>query len=443
MSALPSNANKNTANDRFKGGKNFVVVVFVLISLVAMFDLPKIIIWNLNISLSVFYPSFPHLAPFCMIILYYNMLVRSGSKSATITIATSDVLMLTTISTLLLLEILHSAATGKFDAVVVLSYFWIFFFMLLLCTFDYFRNYEYIISIITIFVITALSALQVVSYLNIGYSELIPKYQYGYTPAQLFIPESSYRSTLCVCIILFSSKWRHADLRMRAFYTLCLSINILLIFMNSSRSGVFILIILSFIFLSRIFLRSWRNIFDLLRKDFGTFTIIILALLTSLAVAMAVWPIYESGLDLQRLIQRIYELLTFQRGFVGDESTVIRVQSAKLAVNAFLENPTFGIGYAAFLTDRYNGFVSHTHLVNVLAAYGLIGGGLAVASLIGFALERGRLLSAEKVALLVALLVPLATDPDVRWWYAIPLYFLRRAGPDPAVPAARTAPLQT
>ncbi len=117
----------------------------------------------------------------------------------------------------------------------------------------------------------------------------------------------------------------------------------------------------------------------------------------------------------------------------------MRFYAAVVAIEAFLNDPMLGIGYAAFNEVRYDLFITHNHYLHPLVSYGVVG---TVPFVLVFAMILFRcrpIISVEKLAYVFVFFAVLSVDTYFRWWYGV-IVFLIWTATGPPRPSVTTPP---
>ena len=405
-------------------GSVFFAMLLVLV-LAAAFQLPRIVILQLGLPLPNYFLYLPLLGPLCVVVFYANAIYGRRVNAEGVSFDQMDLLFAIGIVGCVFLEIYHSALLESGENFgLIFSYIWGYLFFRLLCTFDRgILDRTTMIDVLIVF-LTILSLLKLLSYL--GSPALVSVSGFGLFRRQpvdaLFLSEVSYRAVLCITLVLFSidfSKFTPARL---AYCGIALTINALLILASFTRGALLSVAILAILWV------------------YKTKGLISVFILVAVGVAFEIVRAEFFSSPDSGAFFFIEELLSFGRGFrLSEESVEVRFQASVVAIEAFLNNPMLGIGYAGFNEVRYGLYITHTHYLHPLVSYGVVG---TVPFVLVFAtiLFRCRsIISIEKLAYVIVFFVVLGVETYFRWWFGV-IVFLIWTATGPPRPSVTTPP---
>lgn len=389
---------------------NVFFSLLLVIVFAAAFQLPRIVILELGLPLSTYFPYLPLLGPLCIVVLYTNAIYSRKIIGEGISFDQMDLFFVIGISGGIFLEIFHSISLHSEENFgLIFSYIWGYLFFRLLCTFDggiLYRNTT--VDILIIF-LTILSLWKLLTYFGLPSLTAADGFQiFRRQPVDaLFLSEASYRAVLCIALVLFSTDIKRLLSARLAFCGIAVLINALLILANFNRGALLSATVLVILWIY---------------KTKGLISILILA--AAVVVIEIVSSVFFSSLGSNSFLF-FEELLSFGRGFdLSEKSIEVRFQSSVLVIEEFLKNPLLGIGYAGLDEIRYEGYITHNHYLHTLVSYGVIGT-IPFIMVLAIVLFRSTpIFSIEKLAYVFLFFMVLSVETYFRWWFGVIVFLI-------------------
>lgn len=349
--------------DKFQIGKsNIPLYIFV----VAVFDLPRMVIEILDLPMRYYFGGNPPLLiPVLLVVLFLNVILLYKKFRKILPVDSIDVLFLVTLTIWGILYVYHLGYFGGGwkswnNAYLITTNIWLFLSLYVLKSYSYFQDVRFRLVDVTINVVTWFSFFFLVLAL-IDFVVILPIHEKLQSNNGL-----AMKSVFCLLLAFFYGRSRK-----NSSLIVILFIHTFIIFYSHSRGALLVLIMLVayqvYIQAIPFRIKSLTNSFVVVFSF--TFGLVFFNdFLLYLDAALFPFDIYGEAYvrwDLEgEGAEGLSDKLT---------SAVSRIQSNVLLFREFLSQPLFGVGYQNSMDVRSFGFISHTYYLFPLSSYGIIG----------------------------------------------------------------------